>query len=141
MPLHLGDDPARMGPARRLVPKALVEPLHVVRRSADRTLEQMADALLRYLVCGQADRVFDPFSLHELIHVGLSESSVASKGDAFHRSSVARNDRLEHMLPSVGAVNVPRAKCAPFQITILVEDEERMIARTARSTCSALARR
>jgi hypothetical protein len=55
----------------------------------------MADALLQYLVCGQADRVLDPFGIKELVHIRLRESSVASKRDAFYRSSVARNDWLE----------------------------------------------
>jgi hypothetical protein len=47
VPLHLGDNPTRARPTRRLVVEALVEPLHLVRRSPDRPPEQIADALMQ----------------------------------------------------------------------------------------------
>jgi hypothetical protein len=61
----------------------------------------------------------------------LSAGGVAAKGDAFHCSSVARNDRLEHLLPTIGAVSVARSKRAALQIAELVEDKQWMVARTA----------
>ena len=48
--------------------------------------------------------------------------------DARDFAPVARNDWLEHVLPVVGAVNVTGAKGTAFQITELVEHEQRVIA-------------
>src|ERR1700693_968223 len=59
--------------------------------------------------------------------VSLPTPSVSS----FMRSpiiSIPRHDRLQHRLPSIGAVNIARAQGAAFQIAILVENERRMIA-------------
>lgn len=131
VPLNFGDGPAGMGPARRLVAKAPVEPLHIVRRSPDRPFEQIADTLLQDVVCGQADGILDSRAFQELVHPRLSESGVASKGDTFHRSLVARDDRLKHLLPAVRAVNVARAKRTALEIAELIEHEERVIARAA----------
>jgi hypothetical protein len=41
---------------------------------------------------------------------------------------IPRHDRLQHRLPSIGAVNIAGAQGAAFQIAILVENEQRMIA-------------
>ena len=41
---------------------------------------------------------------------------------------ISRHDRLQHRLPSIGAVNIAGAQGAAFQIAILVENEQRMIA-------------
>jgi hypothetical protein len=41
---------------------------------------------------------------------------------------IPRHDRLQHRLPSIGAVNIARAQGAAFQIAKLVEHEQRMIA-------------
>ena len=46
-------------------------------------------------------------------------------------ASVARDDRLEHAIPAVGAVHVAGAKRAALQIAELVEHKERMIAGAA----------
>ena len=41
---------------------------------------------------------------------------------------ISRHDRLQHTVPSVGAVDVAGTKRTSFQVTELVEHEERMIA-------------
>jgi hypothetical protein len=56
MPFHFGDDSTRMRPTRRLLVKALVEPLDMMRRSPDRPLEQMTDSRLENLICRKPDR-------------------------------------------------------------------------------------
>jgi hypothetical protein len=43
MPLDLGNHPARLAPASGLIAEVRMEPAHMVRRSSDRTLEQIAD--------------------------------------------------------------------------------------------------
>ena len=131
VPLHFGDNPTRTRPTRRLVVEALVESLHVVRRTPDRPLEQMTDSRLENLISRKADRVLNPFGFQELVHIRLSEGGIASKGDACRRSSVACDHRLENRFPSVGAVHVAGAERASFQVARLIEDEERMVAGAA----------
>src|SRR5262245_21846316 len=63
MPLDLGDNPARLGPGSGLIGEIGMEPAHLVRRSPDRTLEQVADPTLQDLVGRQPDCVFDPLRL------------------------------------------------------------------------------
>ena len=60
VPFDLGDHPARLGPASRLIAEVGIVSPHLVRRSSDRALEQIADPALQDLIGGQADRVFDP---------------------------------------------------------------------------------
>jgi len=63
MPLHFGDNPSRTGPTRRLVTKALVESLDMMRRSPNRAREQRTDSRLQNLICRKADRVLDALGL------------------------------------------------------------------------------
>jgi hypothetical protein len=51
-PLDFGDHPARMGPASCLMGEIGIEPTHLVRRSADRALEQVANPMLQDLIGG-----------------------------------------------------------------------------------------
>src|SRR5262249_56128422 len=67
MPLDLGNDPARLAPASGLIAEARMTPAHMVRRSSDRTLEQIADPVLEDPVGWQADRIFDPLCFYHLI--------------------------------------------------------------------------
>jgi hypothetical protein len=46
MPLDFGDHPARLGPASSLIGEIGIEPKHLVRRSPNRALEQIADPIL-----------------------------------------------------------------------------------------------
>src|SRR6202040_2397588 len=67
MPLDLGDHPARLGPASRSIAEIGMEATYLVRRSPDRTPEQVANPALQELVGRQPDRVFDPLRLQELV--------------------------------------------------------------------------
>jgi hypothetical protein len=102
-----------------------------VRWTPDRPLEQMNDSRLQNLIGRKPDGVVNPFAFQELVHIRLSEGSVASKGDAGGRPLVACDDRLENRFPSVGAVHVTGTKGASFQVTILIEDEQRVLAGAA----------
>src|SRR3984893_17500026 len=42
-------------------------------------------------------------------------------------AAIARLDRLQHALPTIGAMDVPGTQRAAFQIAELVEREQRMI--------------
>jgi len=82
MPLDFGDHPARLAPASRLIGEIGMEPAHFVRRSPDRTLEQVADPVLQDLVGRQPDRVFDPLRLQELVDFWHGEGCVRPEIDA-----------------------------------------------------------
>jgi hypothetical protein len=88
----------------------------------------MADPFLQETVGGQPDRISDPLAFEIFVNVGVGESRVASKINAREFALVADDDRLQHALPVVGAVDVAGTQRAPFQIAELVEQEQRMIA-------------
>jgi len=88
----------------------------------------MADPFLQDPGGRQANGVFDPFVFEVVVNVGIGEAGVASKVDARDAAFVARHDRLEHVVPSVGAMDVAGAKGAALQVAKLVEHEQRMIA-------------
>ena len=71
MPLGLGDYVSALAPALGLIAEAGVEPLHVVRRATDRSLEQIRDPLLKDLIGGQSDRILEAFGLQELADIGV----------------------------------------------------------------------
>src|SRR6266446_3431207 len=103
-------------------------PAHIVRRSSDRTLEQIADPVLEDPVGRQADRIFDPLGFQELVDLRHGERCVSAEIDTRELALVACNDGLEHAVPAVGAVHVAGTQGAAFEITELVEHEQRMIA-------------
>src|ERR1022692_4811439 len=82
MPLDLGDHPARLAPACRLIGEIGVVPPDIVRRSPNRTLEQVADPMLQDLVGRQPDRVFDPLRLQVLVDLWVREAGVGAEIDA-----------------------------------------------------------
>src|SRR3954453_18544636 len=57
MPFDLGYDMTRPVPALRLIAEAGVVTPYLGRLSSDRSLKQISDLILQYLVGGQADRV------------------------------------------------------------------------------------
>ena len=128
MPFDLGDDTARLCPTSSLIGEVRVGAPDVKGGAADRTLEKIADAFLQDVVGGQPDGVFDPFAFEVLIDLGIGEPGVGPEMDARDLAAIARHDRLQDAFPAVGAVHVAGPQGAAFQIAILVENEQRMIA-------------
>ena len=128
MPLDLGDHSARLAPACRLVGEIGMEPPDFIGRSSDRTLEQVANPTLQDLVGRQPDRVFDVLSLQVLVDARHGEGGIGTEIDAQDLALIAYDDRLEHVLPAVGAVHVAGAQDAALQIAELIEHEQWMIA-------------
>src|SRR3984893_15296619 len=127
MPFYLGDHPARSRPASYLVGEACVGPAHVIRRAANGAFEQICDPFLQDAVGGQTDRIFDPLRLQILVNLGICEAGVGAKIKARDLALITRNDRLQHALPTIGAMNVPGTQRALLQIAELVEHKQRMI--------------
>ena len=103
-------------------------PADIVRGAPDRALEQIADPLLQDAVGRKPDRILDPLGFQELVDLGHGEGRVGAEIEARDLAPIARHDRLQHVLPAVGAVDVAGTQRAAFQITELVEHEQRMVA-------------
>ena len=63
--------------------------------------------------------VFDPLGFEKLINFGIGETRVGSEIDARNLPLVAFENRLQHTVPSVGAVELLGR--TSFQVTELVE--------------------
>jgi hypothetical protein len=127
MPFDLGDDAARPRPGPRLIGKICIGTPHFVRRSPNRARQKMANPLLQDAICRQSDRVFDPLGFEELVNIWIGEGGVSPEINARDLALVSFDNRGEHALPPIGAMNVARAHGAAFQIAKLVENEQRMI--------------
>jgi hypothetical protein len=104
--LDLGDHQARLGPASRLIGKTGVEATYLVRRSPDRTLEQVADPALQDLVGRQSDRVFDQLRLHELPAVGTVNVAWTQRA-AFQIAELVEHE--QRVKAGAGLMTVPDA--------------------------------
>jgi len=61
----------------------------------------------------------------------LPKAASPRKIEALHAAPVARDHRLQHRAPAIGAVDVAGPQDAPLQIAELVEHEQRVVARAA----------
>ena len=66
--------------------------------------------------------------LQKLVDLGHCKGRVRSKIDARDLASIALHDRIEHILPAVGAVDIAGTQSAAFEVAKLIEHEQRMIA-------------
>jgi hypothetical protein len=69
--------------------------------------------------------------LDKLVDLRNGESGVTPEIDARNLALISRHHGLEHSVASVGAVNVAGTQNAVFQVTELVEHEQRVIAGAA----------
>jgi hypothetical protein len=97
-----------------LIVEVRVESPDIVGRAADRALEQVADPILQDAVGGETDRILDALGFEKLIDVRIGEARVGAKIDARDLAAIARQDRLQRTLPSIGAVDVAGAQGAAF---------------------------
>jgi hypothetical protein len=93
-----------------------------------RAREQMGDLRLEHLIGGQANRVLEALRLQVLVHIREREGCITAQQSAKVLATIPRHHRVEHFAPAVRAVDVARSERAPFEITVLVEHEERVIA-------------
>ena len=85
-----------------------VIPPHMVRRSPDRTLEQVADPVQQDPVRRKPDSVFDPFGFEIFVDIWIGKARVSAEIDARYLSAIARHDGIKHTLPAICAVDVGR---------------------------------
>jgi hypothetical protein len=82
MPFDLGNHPARLVPASGLIGEVRVRSAHVIGRATNRTLEQIADPLLKDAVRRKSNGVFDPLGFEVLVNFRIREARVRPKIDA-----------------------------------------------------------
>src|SRR5215211_6168449 len=101
------------------------------RRTAHRTREQVSDPALKDGMGGEADHIAVVLRLQELIDLGRGKRRIGSEVAPLHRGPVSGDHRLQHVAPALGGVDVAGAQGAAFEITKLIEHEQRMIAGAA----------
>src|SRR5260370_10796550 len=106
MPLDLRHDTPRLFPALRLIAEAGVGATHLMRRSPDRALQQVADLVLQDPVGRQPDRVTHPLGFEELIDLRGGVGRVAAGIPPLHYTPGAGDHPLQFPPPPIGAVSV-----------------------------------
>ena len=104
-----------------LIGEAGVVPADLMRRSSDRTFQQIGDPVLQDVIGGQPDRVADTLGFEEFVHLGIGEGRIAPEIETLHDAPVAGDHRLQHRAPVGGAVHVARPQGAALNIPELVE--------------------
>jgi len=89
-----------------LIAKVGVVPTDLARRTTNRALEQILDLLLKNLIGRQPDRVVVVFGLQELIDLWICKGRIGSEVTAFELAPIPGHDRLQHVLPTVGTMDV-----------------------------------
>jgi len=103
----------------------------MVGRTSDRATEKMGDALLENRVRLDADGIQHALGFKVVVNVRRGERRVATKVEADLPFLIAFDHRHQDFPPAVGTVDVAGAQTAPFKITHVVEQEQRMIAGAA----------
>src|SRR5689334_3547667 len=122
---------ARLVPALRLIAEARIVAPYFVGRSPNRTSKQVSDFVLQNLVGRKPDRVAGTLGFEELVYLGIGEGSIAPEIQMLDDTPVTRDHRLQHRTPIIGTMDVARPQDTPFDITELVEHEQRVIAGTS----------
>ena len=81
----------------------------------------MGDTLLKNSVRLEADGVEEVLGFQKLVDVRGGEGGIPSEIQPYLPPLVANDNRLQHAIPVIGAVDIAGAQGASFQITELVE--------------------
>ena len=131
VPLDLGHHPTGSGPAGGLVVEAGVRHDRLLGRPSDRPGQQVADPTLQHLVGREPDRVADVLRLQQLVDLWLGERRIGAEVEIDAPLAVAGDHRLQHQAPVLGAMDVARSQETALQVAVLIEHEQRVIARAA----------
>ena len=92
-----------------------------VRRTANRSREQIADAFLQNLVGRYTDRVQEALGFEVFVKLRQGERGIPSEVAAQVPTLVANDNRLQHTFPVIGRVDVAGTEGTPFHIAELVK--------------------
>jgi hypothetical protein len=130
MELDLGHNPARLRPAPRLILEAGVGTDHRVRRPTRPAPQQPGIPLVELAVALDPHGVIPALGLQQFEQRGNGEGGVTSEiAPDDRRSRVARiscQQRAQHILPAIGAVDIAGTQRTPLQIAELVGHEQRV---------------
>jgi hypothetical protein len=126
--LHLGDHPARPIPRRGLVLEAAIADQRGVAGSVAGPDEEVLDGLLQHGIGRETDSICHVPWLQRLVEGREGKGRVGADDDGLSPGPVPVHDGQEHLLPRVGTVNVARPERGREAVTVLVEDEKRMVA-------------
>src|SRR3954471_23812813 len=117
MPLDLGHDPAGAAPGLGLVAEAGVETPDLVGWTPHRALEQVRDLALENSIGGQADHIAVVLRFQEFVDLRRGKTRIGSEMAPLHRGPVTGDDRLQHLTPALGGVDVAGAgtACAAYE--------------------------
>jgi len=104
MPLDLGHHAARLAPPLRPIAEAGEGTAHFMRRSSNRTLEQISDPVLQDRVGWKPNCVADALGFRELVYPGIGQSRIASE-----IKTLASYHRLQRRAPAAGTVHAARS--------------------------------
>jgi hypothetical protein len=118
-------------PRLRLILEAVVEDLQLARRPAHGPLQQRGDLALQHGVGLDPDGIPEGFLLQQAQQLRAGERRVAPEELGDVEIPVACDDRQQHAPPVLGAGAVAPPEHDPLQVAELVEQEQRVVARTA----------
>jgi len=90
----------------RLIAEVGLVPPNLARRTLNKALEQIRDPLLKHLIGGPSNHILEVFGLQELVDRRVCKRGIGTEVAALELASVAGHDRLRHVLPAVGTMDV-----------------------------------
>src|SRR5215217_4297329 len=105
--------------------------MDLVRRTTYRTLEQVCDPALQDGIGGQADHIAVVLRFQEVVDRRRGECRVGAEVAPLYGGPVSGDHRLQDVAPALGGVDVPGPQGTAFQVTELIEHEQRVIAGAA----------
>ena len=110
--------------------EAGVDAHDMVRWSAGAALCQPIDPFVEFGIALHADGVIPALGFQQVKQRRDGEGRIGPEPPPFDRGPgggrIARQNRLQHILPTIGAVDIAGPQSAPFQIAELVEHEKRV---------------
>ena len=102
----------------------------MVRRSTGASFGQVIDPFVEFGIALHADGVIPALGFQQVKQRRDGEGRIGPEPPPFDRGpgggGTARQNRLQHILPTIGAVDIAGPQSAPFQIAELVEHEKRV---------------
>lgn len=90
----------------------------------DRALEQAGDITLEHLVRLEADDVLVALGLKEVVEIKQREGGIALEKPPLHTLAILCHHRLQHLAPTIGAVDIAGAQAGFLKIAEVVENEQ-----------------
>ena len=129
VPLHLRYHPPRPLPGSRPVCKVMEENLRLLRGPSHRAGHQVVYLPREVVVRLEPDGIEDGVILQVLVDIRGGEGRVPPQVELLSHLPVSLDDGLQKLTPAVSRVNVAGAEYRPLAVPVVVEAEERMIAR------------